>query len=85
MPKFKPKKPIPHEFVLDALTALNPRTRPMFSCLAVYVEDKIVFCLRDKPASPADNGVWLATPISITNPCAASFQVCDRFKCLARM
>jgi hypothetical protein len=61
MPKLKPKKPIPHAFVVDALTALNPRARPMFSCLAIYIEDKIIFCLRDKPASPADNGVWLAT------------------------
>ena len=35
----------------------------MFGCLAVYVQDKIVFILRNKPASPADNGVWLATTV----------------------
>jgi hypothetical protein len=55
------RKPIPHEFVLDAIASLEPDTRPMFGCLAVYVQDKIVFILRNKPASPADNGVWLAT------------------------
>jgi len=33
----------------------------MFGCLAVYVGDKIVLILRDKPDSTADNGVWLAT------------------------
>jgi hypothetical protein len=33
----------------------------MFGCLAIYVKDKIVLILRDKPKSPADNGVWLAT------------------------
>ena len=33
----------------------------MFGCVAVYVEDKIVFALRDKPSYPCDNGVWLAT------------------------
>ncbi len=33
----------------------------MFGCLAVYVEDKIVFALRDKDGATADNGVWLAT------------------------
>jgi hypothetical protein len=33
----------------------------MFGCLAVYVEDKIVLILRDKPDKTADNGVWLAT------------------------
>ena len=72
----KQRKPVPHEFVLEAIAALSPRTRPMFGCLAVYVEDniqrkmveeKIVFILRDKDRSKyprdrtADNGVWLAT------------------------
>ena len=59
----KPRKPVPHEFVLDALAPLSPQTRPMFGCLAIYVEDKIVLILRDKqkPAQTADNGVWLAT------------------------
>ena len=55
------RKTIPHEFVLDALASLSPRTNPMFGCLAVYVDEKIVFVLRDKPDHPADNGVWLAT------------------------
>jgi hypothetical protein len=59
----KPRKAIPHEFVLDAIASLGPYTRPMFGCLAVYVQDKIVFILRNKPASPADNGVWLATTV----------------------
>lgn len=57
----RPAKPIPHEFVLDEIASLSPRTRPMFGCLAVYVEEKIVLILRDKRAAPADNGVWLAT------------------------
>jgi|HubBroStandDraft_2_1064218.scaffolds.fasta_scaffold195819_2 hypothetical protein len=57
----KPRKIAPHEFVLDALAALTPVTRPMFGCLAVYIEDKIVLILRDRPDSAEDNGVWLAT------------------------
>ncbi|MFZ0361087.1 MAG: hypothetical protein WAL58_11670 [Terriglobales bacterium] len=58
----RPRKRVPHEFVLDALAAVSPRTRPMFGCLAVYVEDKIVLILRDKDkAGETDNGVWLAT------------------------
>jgi len=55
------RKPIPHEFVLDALASLSPRTNPMFGCLAVYVGEKIVLILRDKPTATDDNGVWLAT------------------------
>jgi hypothetical protein len=57
----KQRKPIPHAFVLDAISTLSPYTRPMFGCLAIYVKDKIVLILRDKLKNTADNGVWLAT------------------------
>jgi hypothetical protein len=57
----KKRKPVPHEFVLEALSLLSPRTNPMFGCLAVYVGEKIVLILRDRPKKKADNGVWLAT------------------------
>jgi hypothetical protein len=57
----KQRKPIPHAFVLDAISTLSPYTRQMFGCLAIYVKDKIVLILRDKPTNTADNGVWLAT------------------------
>ncbi len=57
------RKKIPYEFVLDALAGLSPWTRPMFGCTAVYVEDKIVLVLREKPGSSPDNGVWLATTL----------------------
>jgi len=56
----KPRKRIPHEFVLEALAPGRPTTRPMFGCLAVYIGAKIAMVLRDKPGG-ADNGVWLAT------------------------
>ncbi len=59
----KQRKPVPFEFVLDAIAPLSPETRPMFGCVAVYVEDKIVLILRNKEKrdQTADNGVWLAT------------------------
>jgi hypothetical protein len=57
----KQRKAVPHEFVLDAIASLSPRTRSMFGCLAVYVQEKIVVILRDKRDGTADNGVWLAT------------------------
>lgn len=60
------RKAIPHDFVLEALTALLPSTqppvtRPMFGCVAVYVGQKIVLILRDRREETADNGIWLAT------------------------
>ncbi|MGO4884078.1 MAG: hypothetical protein ACLP59_25150 [Bryobacteraceae bacterium] len=57
----KPRKPVPHAFVLETLADLSPRTRPMFGCLAIYVGAKIVLILRDKGSADTDNGVWLAT------------------------
>ncbi len=57
----KQRKTAPHEFVLEAIAPLSPKTRAMFGCLAVYVGEKIVLVLRDKAGETADNGVWLAT------------------------
>lgn len=57
------RKAPPFEFVLEAIAAVSPRTRPMFGCVAVYVKEKIVLFLRDKSSSSADNGVWLATTV----------------------
>ena len=61
---FAPSKPAtkpPFDFVLDELAALEPWTRPMFGCVAVYVEDRIVAILRDKGKPACDDGVWIAT------------------------
>lgn len=57
----KKRKAVPYQFVLEALARVSPYTRLMFGCLAIYVQDKIVLILRDKPESRVDNGVWLAT------------------------
>jgi hypothetical protein len=57
----KPRKALPCEFVLEGLAGIRYITRPMFGCLAVYVKEKIVLVLRDKPAAISSNGVWLAT------------------------
>jgi hypothetical protein len=35
----KQRKPIPHAFVLDAISTLSPYMRPMFGCLAIYVKE----------------------------------------------
>jgi hypothetical protein len=63
----KPKQKPPHAFVLDALMALNPEVRRMFSGFAVYLGDLLVCMLRDHLKSPRDNGVWLVLS-DTTNP-----------------
>jgi hypothetical protein len=57
-----PKKGPPYAFVLDELDALEPHTRPMFGCTAVYVGERIVLILRERPSRTDDNGVWVAIP-----------------------
>lgn len=55
------KKNIPHDFVIEALESLNPYVKAMFGAYAVYVEDKLIFILRQKDSYLNDNGIWLAT------------------------
>ena len=57
------RQAVPHAFVLEAIADLRSRTRSMFDCLAVYVEEKIVLILRDKQDGTPDNGVWIATTV----------------------
>lgn len=59
--KPKPVKKIPFEFVFDYLLPLEPVTKPMFGCHALYLGEKIVLILRDRKDHPEANGVWLAT------------------------
>src|SRR4051812_16023732 len=55
------KHPIPFDFVIELLDHLQPHTKPMFGCTAVYVGNKILFVLRDREDHTDDNGVWVAT------------------------
>ena len=57
----KRKALVPFSFVLELLEDLQPETRPMFGCTAVYVGEKIVLVLRDRPTAPECNGIWIAT------------------------
>ncbi len=47
------------QFVLDAVASLSPRTRSMFGCLAINVQDKIVLILR---SSAGINNVTRSRP-----------------------
>jgi hypothetical protein len=57
----KPKAKVPFEFVLEALSPLEPSARPMFGAHGVYVGPKIVFILRNRESHPEANGIWVAT------------------------
>jgi hypothetical protein len=60
------KKPLAFPFVVEELCSLisaeRVRTRPMFGCHALYVDEKIIFMLRrkDDPNTRRDDGLWVA-------------------------
>lgn len=62
----RPKKSPAFSFVLEELgdspLAGRIRTRPMFGSHAVYIDQKIVFILRQRanPKTLRDNGIWVA-------------------------
>jgi hypothetical protein len=51
---------VPYEFLFDHLSGVDFSVKPMFGHHAVYVGERIVLFLIDKP-DEADNGVCLAT------------------------
>lgn len=57
----KVRKAIPFEFIVDELADMNPMTKPMFGCTAIYLGGKIVLILRQRNDPAEDDGIWLAT------------------------
>lgn len=49
------------DFIFEELSDLSIESKPMFGARGVYYDGKIVFILRDRPSSPQDNGLWIAT------------------------
>ena len=80
MPKPAPRKKSPaFSFVLDELEdsplAGRIRTRPMFGSHAVYVDQRIVFILRQRnnPKTIRDNGIWVAMQPEFTGSVRKDF------------
>lgn len=56
-----PRKRIPFTFVIDELESLRPTVRTVFGFTHVYLEDLLLFSLRDNTNQPGANGMWLYT------------------------
>jgi len=69
----EPKKGVPFEFVLEALSGTDLRTRAMFGCTAVYVGEKICFVLCDREKMQDDIGIWVCIPAEHTGAMKAQF------------
>lgn len=55
------QKPVPLEFILAELEDVAPVTKPMFGCTAIYVNETMMFILRDRHSDKESNGVWVAS------------------------
>ena len=55
------KKQVPFSFVLEELVSIRPTIKQMFGFTHVYLDEKLLFSLRDSLKHPASNGMWLYT------------------------
>jgi len=55
------KRQAPFPFVLEELVSIRPTVKQMFGFTHVYLDDKLLFSLRDSINKPGSNGMWLYT------------------------
>ena len=67
------RRPIPFPFVIDELESLRPTVRTVFGFTHIYLEDKLLFSLRDAATQPGSNGMWLYTTIEQADSLAREF------------
>jgi hypothetical protein len=67
------RRPIPFPFIIDELESLRPTIRNVFGFTHVYLEDKLLFSLRDAPTRPGSNGMWIYTTIEHADTLAREF------------
>jgi hypothetical protein len=55
------RRQAPFPFVLEELISIRPTIKRMFGFTHVYLDDRLLFSLRDSADKPASNGMWLYT------------------------
>ena len=55
------KAQVPFPFVLEELASIRPTIRRMFGFTYAYLDEKLLFALRDSIKQPGSNGMWLFT------------------------
>ena len=73
----------PFPFVLDELQPIRPTVKRAFGFTYVYLDDKLLCCLRDSAKLPSTNGLWLFTTIEHVDSLAREFPQLPR-RCLWR-
>jgi hypothetical protein len=52
---------VPFSFVLEELVSLRPRIKSVFGFTHVYLDERLLFSLRDSAKQPGTNGMWVYT------------------------
>lgn len=68
-----PRKQIPFPFIIDELESLRPTVKNIFGFAHVYLEDRLLFSLRDAATRTSSNGMWLYTTTEHADSLAAEF------------
>jgi hypothetical protein len=68
----------PFPFVLDELQPLRPTVKRAFGLTYVYLNEKVLCCLRDSEKLPATNGLWLFTTTEHVDSLAREFPALPR-------
>ncbi len=55
------KRKVPFPFVLDELISLRLTIKSLFGSTNVYLDDKLLFSLRNSVKHPGTNGIWVYT------------------------
>ena len=55
------KRPVPFDFVIEELASLRPTIKNVFGFTYVYLDERLLFSLRNNTKRPGTNGMWLFT------------------------
>lgn len=67
------KRQIPFPFVLEELGSLRPTIKNLFGSTHVYLDDRLLFSLRNSVKHPGTNGIWVYTTAEDLDSLAKEF------------
>lgn len=72
------KQRAPFPFVLEELVSIRPTVKRMFGFTYVYLDEKLLFSLRNSSNKPGSNGMWLFTTVEHIDSLASEFPQLSR-------
>ena len=67
------KRQVPFPFVLEELISLRPTIKSLFGSTNIYLDDKLLFSLRNSVKHPGTNGIWIYTTAEHLDSLAKEF------------